>query len=296
MLLLFLCLFVVLTVLCVHFLQVLSRFERRTKRAVNPLDYLRERAKKFASRLDETELAYQSPSGFYVKVVRRLTNLVKRAGYPLGWQPSDWLLLIGFGTVGSIGFTLGQIVYSAIAWGQLEIPLFTTTLALAATVGLPIWYLLYQAEKRSTHLFYDVLRSLNRLLEFLDFEMPRYQMLTLSVAGTRLLKQYLPSLDKWNADERTALEEMERQIGTHEGVIFTRSVRYCLEEQSVSAKQYLLRLETSLRIMKSEKERQKMKRLEIQFMLFVFPPFIMAVLAIAFPWYQNIQQILRQFL
>ncbi|MBO8163922.1 MAG: hypothetical protein H0Z34_09440 [Brevibacillus sp.] len=219
-------------------------------------------------------------------------DLVKQAGKPYGIEPVEWWFLIFGGVMLTIIVVFGQILIDFFLYGRKGFPLVLFSLSVFLSLGLPIWYLKWKANQRRTVLFYDLLRAISRLGELLEFQLSHYELIRRSLISTRKLKDYIPRIDEWNASPTRALQRMEEEIGLKEGVLLTNTIRYAMENSVESTKLHLVRLEGSLRLLRQEEERMRTKRLELSFSLWVIPPFVIAFVCLAFPWYRYLLEMI----
>ncbi|WP_019123888.1 hypothetical protein [Brevibacillus massiliensis] len=216
----------------------------------------------------------------------KFASLVHQAGKPYGIEPVEWWFIIFSGVIFTVVGVFGQMIIDLFLFGKKSFPLLFFTISLLLCVGWPLLYLKWKANKRRTILFYDLLRAIGRLSELLDFHISHYELVRRSLISTRKLKEYIPRLDEWNASPKDALQRMETQIGLKEGILLTNTIRYAMENTIESTKLHLVRLENSLRILRQEEERIRTKRLELGFSVWIIPPFVIAFVCLAFPWYR----------
>lgn len=265
---------------------VSSRLKKKTITYATFLLYVRADIQRLGTKWEKK---YGSTTSFY----RRLDRIVRAAGKPFGIRTSEWLAMGYLIFVGSLLIELLINVMKLIMIPQAVISIAEIVIIPLLITSLPISYLYIQAERRRFILQYDFIQAFYRL-EDLGNETP-YDMVKLSLAGTRLLKQYTPNFSEFLHNPGNSLLRFAEEVGTEEAKVYRTTILYCITHPEGISDQ-IGRVQLGMKKLREAEEKKNTKKLETGFTAFIYGPFLVAIVALALPWFQFLKSALNGLL
>jgi len=174
-----------------------NRLDKPTPTKQQQIETLRKAANHIGSRVERAYLGK-------TKIYRQFERLVKMADSPFGLNAREWFLfIVGTGLVVSI-MVMMQSLIDWYIYKIYSIPLFSLFFYPTGAMASLYFFINSKAKKRAYILQYDFIRAFNRLGDL--HNETSYRMLQVSLAGTRLLKNYLPRVDLFKSDPKEAME------------------------------------------------------------------------------------------
>ncbi|GED32393.1 hypothetical protein P9G84_13780 [Brevibacillus centrosporus] len=257
-----------------------SRLDKPQPTKKQRVDTLRKTVNQVGSKIEKVGL---SKSKKYAQFER----LVKLADYPWGLSAREWfVLLIAVGVLVSLIVIL-QFFFDVMVRKTNSFPLFTFMVSPFAAVGVLLLHIRSKAKKRESVIQYDFMRAFNRLGD-LNKE-TSHRMLEISLAGTRILKNYTPRVDLFKHNPVAAMEEFASRVGTDEAILFKNTLLYIMNNPENKESQ-ITRAEIGIQKARSADEQKELKKLEVGFNSFILGPFSICIGVLCLPWYQFLKQ------
>ena len=192
-----------------------NRLDKPTPTKQQQIETLRKAANHIGSRVERAYLGK-------TKIYRQFERLVKMADSPFGLNAREWFLfIVGTGLVVSI-MVMMQSLIDWYIYKIYSIPLFSLFFYPTGAMASLYFFINSKAKKRAYILQYDFIRAFNRLGDL--HNETSYRMLQVSLAGTRLLKNYLPRVDLFKSDPKEAMERFVNEIGMEEAILFKNTI------------------------------------------------------------------------
>lgn len=220
-------------------------------------------------------------------------KMIKLADNPWGLSSREWLVvLIAIGALVFI-LVLLQSLFDLLIRKTFSPPIFSMVFWPISVVLLMFFYLRGKAKKREKILQYDFMRAFNRLGD-LEKE-TAHRMLEISLAGTRLLKNYIPRIDVFKNNPQKAMEEFASKFAMDEAILFKNTVLNIINNPENKQNQ-IMHAEMGIQKARSADEAKSLKMLQVGFETFIYGPFCVAAGVLVLPWYQFLKHQLGKLL
>lgn len=253
----------------------------------------KQRLELFRLWLREAGQKVQQKSGSRTSLFYRFDRMVKEAGKPFGIQSGEWFVICQLIYLSLFGLIFLQMLLCRLFAPALAISIDMLLFFPVFVTSIPILYLHSKARRRRFVLQYDFIQSFHRLAGLTN-QTP-YDLVKLSLAGTRLLKEYTPSASEFLHSPRKAMDRFAERVGIEEATIYCSTILYGISYPDMVSDQ-VLRVQLGMQKLRESEEKKNTKKLETGFTAFIYGPFLVAVIALSLPWFHYLKSSLSGLL